>query len=217
MSSLMMLASTVPAVLLGDGSFWLPPPDSTTAPAMDSVFYLILSVCAFFFFLVVALHGVLRDRLSAAAWAQRRRRRPRTAMCSRSPGPMIPMIIVAYIFYAGFSAYMEMKRRRRTRTRSSSRHRKWDWFFTYPNGHVDSDLHVPVNEPVKLIMSSDDVIHSLSIPDVSREDGLRSRPLHVRLVSGDEARHVRSVLHRILRRQPLQHAGECRRARTGRV
>ena len=29
---------------------------------------------------------------------------------------------------------------------------------------IDSDLHVPVDEPVKLIMSSEDVIHSLFIP-----------------------------------------------------
>ena len=63
----MTLANTVPAVLLGDGSFWLPPPDSSTAPAMDRVFYLILWICVVFFFLVVALHDVLRDRLSAAA------------------------------------------------------------------------------------------------------------------------------------------------------
>ena len=44
---------SVPAVLLGDSSFWLPPPDSTTAPAMDRVFYFILWICAFFFFLVI--------------------------------------------------------------------------------------------------------------------------------------------------------------------
>ena len=36
---------------------------------------------------------------------------------------------------------------------------KWQWFFTYPNGHVATELHVPVDKPVKLTMTSEDVIH----------------------------------------------------------
>ena len=163
MSSLMTLASTVPAVLLGDGSFWLPPPDSSTAPAMDSVFYLILSICALFFFLVVAF---------MTYFAIVYRRRPghvsqKTATHSNVleiTWTVIPLIIVAYIFFAGFNAYMQMKTAPQNAYEILVKARKWDWFFTYPNGHVDSDLHVPINEPVKLIMSSEDVIHSLSIP-----------------------------------------------------
>ncbi|MHB8956137.1 MAG: cytochrome c oxidase subunit II, partial [Pirellulaceae bacterium] len=77
---------------------------------------------------------------------------------------VIPLIIVAYIFYAGFSAYMEMNTAPQNSYEILVKARKWDWFFTYPNGHIDNDLHVPLNEPVKLVMSSDDVIHSLSIP-----------------------------------------------------
>ena len=38
------------------------------------------------------------------------------------------------------------------------------WQFEYPDGYVDADLHVPVDEPVLLIMTSHDVIHSLFIP-----------------------------------------------------
>jgi cytochrome c oxidase subunit 2 len=41
---------------------------------------------------------------------------------------------------------------------------KWKWLFTYPNGHVDQDLHVPVNTPVRLVMTSEDVIHGFFIP-----------------------------------------------------
>ncbi len=42
--------------------------------------------------------------------------------------------------------------------------RMWAWSFTYPNGYVDSELHVPVDTPIQLILSSADVIHSLYIP-----------------------------------------------------
>jgi cytochrome c oxidase subunit 2 len=42
--------------------------------------------------------------------------------------------------------------------------KKWSWSFIYPNGHVDNQLHMPVDRPVTLVMSSDDVIHSLYVP-----------------------------------------------------
>jgi cytochrome c oxidase subunit II len=41
---------------------------------------------------------------------------------------------------------------------------KWNWLFTYPNGHISDELHVPVDRPVLLTMTSEDVIHSLWIP-----------------------------------------------------
>jgi cytochrome c oxidase subunit 2 len=43
---------------------------------------------------------------------------------------------------------------------------KWFWVFDYPNGaNSMNDLVVPVGKPVKLLMSSQDVIHSFFVPD----------------------------------------------------
>ncbi len=41
---------------------------------------------------------------------------------------------------------------------------RWSWQFAYQNGYVDGDLHVPADVPVRLVMSSQDVIHSLFVP-----------------------------------------------------
>lgn len=41
---------------------------------------------------------------------------------------------------------------------------QWQWEFQYPNGKTSNDLVAPVNRPVKLIMTSTDVIHSLFVP-----------------------------------------------------
>jgi cytochrome c oxidase subunit 2 len=41
---------------------------------------------------------------------------------------------------------------------------KWAWSFTYPNGYEDEVLHVPAGKPVKLVMTSRDVLHCLFIP-----------------------------------------------------
>jgi cytochrome c oxidase subunit 2 len=41
---------------------------------------------------------------------------------------------------------------------------KWKWLFEYPHGSEDA-LHVPVNRPVRVVMHSVDVLHSLFIPN----------------------------------------------------
>jgi cytochrome c oxidase subunit 2 len=43
--------------------------------------------------------------------------------------------------------------------------KQWMWKVQYPNGYREIDaLHVPVGQPVKLTLASEDVIHSFSIP-----------------------------------------------------
>ena len=42
--------------------------------------------------------------------------------------------------------------------------REGAWDFTYPGGHVTDTLRVAVDRPVHLVMTSEDVSHSLSIP-----------------------------------------------------
>src|SRR5919202_1802184 len=45
--------------------------------------------------------------------------------------------------------------------------KQWMWKVQYPNGGSEINaLHVPVNQPVKLTMASEDVIHSFSIPSM---------------------------------------------------
>ena len=41
---------------------------------------------------------------------------------------------------------------------------RWNWQFTHANGVTDSDLHVPVNTPVRLVMTSKDVLHAFYAP-----------------------------------------------------
>jgi cytochrome c oxidase subunit 2 len=42
---------------------------------------------------------------------------------------------------------------------------KWSWSFTYPNGTTTNELGVPKDKPVKLVMSSTDVLHSFYVPE----------------------------------------------------
>lgn len=43
--------------------------------------------------------------------------------------------------------------------------KKWMWHFAYPDGpNANGTLHVPANRPVRLLMTSRDVIHSFYVP-----------------------------------------------------
>lgn len=78
---------------------------------------------------------------------------------------VIPSIIVMYIFYYGFVVYHEMRNPPVGATEIYVNGYTWGWDFQYPNGkRTSDDLVVPVGEPIKLIMTSRDVIHSFFIP-----------------------------------------------------
>lgn len=77
---------------------------------------------------------------------------------------VIPLFFCIGIFVAGFRGYVDLRTSPRDALEIHVQGQKWKWLFTYPNGHVDSDLHVPVDRDVRIIIQSVDVLHSLFIP-----------------------------------------------------
>ena len=58
--------------------------------------------------------------------------------------------------------------------------KQWMWKFQHPEGQREINmLHVPVGRPVKLLLTSEDVIHSFFVPGVSRPHG-RACPTAIR-------------------------------------
>ncbi len=145
------------------GSFWLPPQASDTASTVDFVFYFITWVGIFFFFLIVTLMIVF-------IFVYRRREghkeqaTPNHSLWLELTWSGIPTIIVLIIFYFGFTAYMDNTVIPANAYEINAYGRKWNWFFQYPTGHMDSELHVPIDRPVKLVIISEDVTHSIFIP-----------------------------------------------------
>jgi len=146
-----------------DRSFWMPPQVSTVAQGVDWLFHFILAISVFFFLLIVAVMVVFIIRY--------RRRGGRAAEPSPSHNmalevtwTVIPLLLVVAIFGFGFKGYLDMSTPPANAYEILVDAQKWNWSFTYPNGYVDADLHVPVDRPVRLVLSSQDVIHSLYIP-----------------------------------------------------
>jgi cytochrome c oxidase subunit 2 len=151
--------------LLGQsgGTFWLPPRASTAAPIVDAAFYFVLWVATFFFLLIVTLMAI---------FVVRYRRRPGVGPL---PSPshntaleivwtVIPVGLVTAMFYVGLKGYADIRVIPPNAYEIRVDAQKWKWTFRYSNGYEDDNLHVPADEPVKLLMASRDVIHSLFIP-----------------------------------------------------
>jgi cytochrome c oxidase subunit 2 len=144
-------------------SAYLPPKASTVAPYVDLLFNAILFITAFFCLLIFVMMGV---------FAFKYRHRPGNEG-GESPGhstaleltwTIIPTIIVLVIFYYGFKGFLNETVVPPNAYEINVQSRMWNWGFVYPNGHVDPELHIPKDRPIRLVLTSDDVIHSLYIP-----------------------------------------------------
>ncbi len=146
-----------------DAGFWFPPQGSTVAEHSDSVYFFILYVCTFFFVLIVSLMVLfmVKYRHRPGVEAEKTSTHNLTLELSWS---VIPTLLTIVMFWVGFTGYIDM------RTPPSDSYdinviaKKWSWAFQYPNGWIESELHIPKGENVTLTMASDDVIHSLWVP-----------------------------------------------------
>ena len=78
---------------------------------------------------------------------------------------IIPTIIVVFIFLLGFRGFVDMKTVPANAYQIDVTALRYGWVFKYPNGATSEDLYVPAGKPVKLVMRSEDVLHSLFIRD----------------------------------------------------
>jgi cytochrome c oxidase subunit 2 len=157
-----MLTTTLMTHILAQSAY-LPPKASTLAPDADRVFNGILIVVTFFCVLIFA--GML-------TFAIKYRHRPGHEG-GESPGhstaleltwTIVPVIIVLVIFYYGFRGYLDMTVVPPNAYEITVESQTWNWTFRYPNGLASPELHIPRDRPIRLVLTSSDVIHSLYIP-----------------------------------------------------
>jgi cytochrome c oxidase subunit 2 len=77
---------------------------------------------------------------------------------------VIPTIMCVFLFYYGWRTYIRVVTPPTKAVEINVLAYQWNWQFTHSNGGTDSDLHVPVNTPVRLVMTSNDVLHAFYAP-----------------------------------------------------
>lgn len=145
-------------------SSWLPPAYSTIANDVDNLFYFILYLSLAFFVIVTvgSLYLAIRYR-------HKGKRKLTSGLSHNIPleiiWTLIPTILVFIIFAWGFRDFLRMQVVPKDAMEIKVTAQKWFWSFEYPGGINEvNKLVVPVNKPVKLLMSSTDVIHSFFVP-----------------------------------------------------
>lgn len=77
---------------------------------------------------------------------------------------VIPTIIVLIMFFLGWKGFVFMRNVPEDSMTINVTARMWSWLFEYENGIQTDTLYVPINRPVKLLLNSQDVIHSFYVP-----------------------------------------------------
>ena len=137
---------------------------STIARGIDHLYYFLTAVDLFFTALIF---------LTIFYLAIRYRRRPgnekppktKTYMPLELAWTIIPALLCAVMFTWSASLFIRNSRPPRAATEIFVVGKQWMWKIQHPGGRSEIDeLHVPVNEPIKLTMTSEDVIHDFFIP-----------------------------------------------------
>lgn len=93
---------------------------------------------------------------------------------------VLPTLLVLAIFWVGWKGFVFMRTVPDDAMLVKVTARMWSWHFTYENGAAGEVLKLPLNRPVKLSITSADVLHSLSIPAFRvKEDAVPGRKTYL--------------------------------------
>ena len=142
-----------------------PPVSSTLASKVDAIFLFTVAVSALFILLIV---GTLFTFLVK----YRRRRADGTGqeikgntLVLELAWSLIPLALVLTSFFWGAAIFFESARPPADAWSFHVYGKQWMWKVEHPEGKREiNEFHVPVNQAVKLTMTSEDVIHNFSVP-----------------------------------------------------
>lgn len=147
------------------GSFNLfPAQASTMAGRVDNLYFFMLAVTAFFSVLIAVLVVVL---------ALKYRRRTSDEVGANIHGSTalevvwtaIPLLIALTMFVWGTSVYFAIAKPPTDAMEVYIIGKRWMWKAQHLTGQREiNELHVPVGQPIKLLIASEDVIHSYYVP-----------------------------------------------------
>lgn len=153
------------SILLSPLAPWMPSAESDFAYEIDLLYAFIFWISVFFFVLIVALTG----------WFAYKYRRGETIKLTprithdlrlELTWSLVPAFLILIIAFWGFNTFIKGAVAPSDSYEVLVTGKQWLWTFEHPNGVVESgELHLPMGKPVKLVMSSTDVLHSFFIPD----------------------------------------------------
>jgi cytochrome c oxidase subunit II len=137
---------------------------STYAERVDPLFYFLTVFVLAFTFIVLGVVVYLGIKFRKMEGENRRSYHP-NAFKLEITWTIVLIIIAMGIFVWGARLFFDAYNVPEDPLEISVVGKQWMWKIRHPNGKREvNTLHVPVNQPVKLTMTSQDVIHSFFVP-----------------------------------------------------
>jgi cytochrome c oxidase subunit 2 len=137
---------------------------SQLAREVDQLYFFALLVAAFFSLLIAALvlFFIVRYRRRSADEIGKPER---AGVWLEVTWSVIPLVILLAMFAWGSKIFFDIRKPPAGAIEYYVTGKQWMWKFQHPEGPREiNELHVPVNQDIKLIMTSEDVIHSFFVP-----------------------------------------------------
>ena len=137
---------------------------STIAPQVDHLLYFLLVVATFFSCLI--FFCILYFAIKYRRRSEKEIPRPvEGSLALEITWTVIPGFLVMIMFVWGASVFIRMRRAPDNAIPIYVVGKQWMWKVQHMEGQREiNELHVPVDRPIKLIMTSEDVIHSFFVP-----------------------------------------------------
>jgi cytochrome c oxidase subunit 2 len=150
---------------MGDkGGFFLPESASTMAGEVDALFNFVNIVSLIIFILVIGAMLVFIVKYRARGENHAPAPLPEHKVVEAA-WIVIPLVLCMIVFTWGFKTFLKLYTIPTDSYEVQVIGRQWAWEFRYDNGiSTANELHVPVGRPVRLNMSSADVLHSFYVP-----------------------------------------------------
>jgi cytochrome c oxidase subunit 2 len=136
---------------------------ATSTTVVNEGLYYIAAFAFLLFFAIVFLMVLFAVRY----------RRSRNPVAAEIPGRtwveilafVLPTLLALSMFYYGLTGYSFLRKAPAGALEVEVRARQFAWLFIYPNGRRSPDLIVPVGRDVRLVLTSEDVLHGFYVPD----------------------------------------------------
>src|SRR5215469_13831615 len=144
---------------------FLPEQASTISVEVDHLLYFLMAVSIFFTLLIFGaiMYFAIRYRRRSEAELPHG---DHTGLALEVVWSVIPFGLTMIMFGWGASIFFRMSRPPDNSMQIYVVAKQWMWKLQHPEGQREiNELHIPINRPIRLTMTSEDVIHSFYVPD----------------------------------------------------
>lgn len=160
---------------------YLPEQASDVAPKVDWLHNLITDLSVFFTVAIVGTMLYFAFKYRAKDGVDHETPRIEGSHFLEAVWTLLPTVICVFVGAYGIIIFKEIRETPKDALTINVTARQWKWDFQYENGkQLTSEAVIPVDTPVKFVLTANDVLHSFFIPEMRvKADAIKGRYTYV--------------------------------------